>query len=101
MRSVGGLDDLNGGGWRVFIASNHFLAVGCRWHTGQGTVHCPVPATSADRWGLELLTVEVFCLLAALDSPVAHQTYLVRSDFGALTSALCAFTVHTVDCWRI
>jgi hypothetical protein len=58
--------------WRrwlgVFIDSNHFLAVGCfccrwahrtvRWCTEQGTVHCPVCATSArplgfgadDRW---------------------------------------------------
>jgi hypothetical protein len=73
--------------WRwlgVLIASNHFLAVGClccqwthrtvRWCTEHSVVHCSVSATSADRWGLELLTVEVFCLLAALDSPV-------RSDF--------------------
>jgi hypothetical protein len=38
-----------------------------RWCTEQGTVHCLVPATSADCWGLERLTVEVFCLLAAPD----------------------------------
>jgi hypothetical protein len=63
-----------------------------RWCTGQGTVHCPVPATSADHWGLEQLTVGVFCPLAAPDSPVAHRTCLVRSDFIALTSDLC--TVH-------
>jgi hypothetical protein len=79
-----GLDGLNGGGWGVFITSNLFLAVGwlcCRWAhqtvrwcTGHGTVHCPVCATSADCWGLELLTVEVFCPLAAPDSPVAHRT---------------------------
>jgi hypothetical protein len=30
-------------------------------------------ATSADRWGLELLTIEVFCLLAAPDSPVCSD----------------------------
>jgi hypothetical protein len=77
----------------VFIASNHFLAVSwlcCRWAhqtvwwcTGHCTVHCPVCATSADRWGLELLTVEVFCLLVAPDSSV-------HSDFAdwPLTSAL-------------
>jgi hypothetical protein len=41
-------------------------------------------ATSADRWGLERLTVEVLCPLAAPDSPV-------RSGFTVLTSAL--FTV--------
>jgi hypothetical protein len=80
----------------VFIASNHFLVVGwlcCRWAhltvrwcTGHYTVQCPVRTTSADRWGLELLTVEVLCPLAAPDSPV-------RSDFAdwLLTSAL--FTV--------
>ena len=27
-----------------------------------------------DHWGLELLTVEVYCLLVALDSLVAHRT---------------------------
>jgi hypothetical protein len=95
------LDSLNGGGWGVFIALTTILAVPvdgtpdspvCTEH---GTVHCPVPATSADRWGLERLTVEVSCPLAALDSPV-------RSDFAALTSDFC--TAHcalctTVDRW--
>jgi hypothetical protein len=56
-----------------------------RWCTGHSTVHCPVSAT-ADRWGLERLTVEVLCPLAALDSPVC-------SDFAALTTELC--TVHS------
>jgi hypothetical protein len=48
-----------------------------------------VPETycSADRWGLERLTVEVLCPLVAPDSPVTHRT--VRC---VLTSALC--TVH-------
>jgi hypothetical protein len=85
--------------WRwlgVFIASNHFLAVGwvcCRWAhqtvrwcTWHSTVHCTVRATSADRWGLERLTIEVLCPLVAQDRPVAHRT--VRC---ILTSAL--FTV--------
>jgi hypothetical protein len=45
-----------------------------RWCTRYSTVHCPVSATSVDRWGLELLTVEVFCPLAASDSLVAHRT---------------------------
>jgi hypothetical protein len=57
-----------------------------RWCTGQSTVHYPVSAMSADRWGLEQLTVEVLCPLAALDSPVC-------SDFAALTTELC--TVHS------
>jgi hypothetical protein len=68
-----------------------------RWCTGQGTIHCPVPATSADRWGLERLTIEVFCPLAPPDSPVAHHTCPVRFDFAALTSDLHIvhlFTIH-------
>jgi hypothetical protein len=41
-----------------------------------------VSATSADRWGLDLLTVEVFCLLAASDSPVQSDIadYLLTSN---------------------
>jgi hypothetical protein len=73
---------------------NHYSSRCCRWAhqtvwwcTGHDTIHCPVPAMSTDRWGLERLTVEVPCPLAALDSPV-------RSDFVALTSILCTFTVH-------
>jgi hypothetical protein len=66
-----------------------------RWCTGYNTVYCSVSATSADRWGLERLTVEVHCALTAPDSPV-------RSDFAALTSYFC--TVHlllftSVDRW--
>jgi hypothetical protein len=60
---------------------NHYSSSCCRWAhqivrscTGHGTVYCPVRAMSADRWGLELLTVEVICPLAAPDSPVAHRT---------------------------
>jgi hypothetical protein len=78
------LDGLNGGGWGVFIASNHFLAIGwlccrrahrtVRWCTRHSSIHCPVSATSANRWGLEFLNVEVLCPLAASDSPVAHRT---------------------------
>jgi hypothetical protein len=64
------LDGLTGGGWEVFIAPTTISAVDVDGHTGHSTVHCPVSATSADRWGLELLPVEVFCLLAAPDSPV-------------------------------
>jgi hypothetical protein len=66
-----------------------------RWRTGHGIVHCPVPATSAGHWGLELLTVEVFCPLTAPDSPVAYQTCLVCSDIAdiaALTSECALFT---------
>jgi hypothetical protein len=36
------------------------------------TVHCLLRATSTDRWGSELLTVEFACPFGALDSPVAH-----------------------------
>jgi hypothetical protein len=59
---------------------NHNSSRCCRWHIGQSG-GAPdrelfiflVPAMSADRWGLERLTVEVFCPLAAPDSPVAHR----------------------------
>jgi hypothetical protein len=37
--------------------------------TGHSIVHCPVRATSGDRWGLEQLTIEVFCPFAAPVSP--------------------------------
>jgi hypothetical protein len=67
---------------------NHYSSRCCRWRTGQsgGTpdralFRSPVRATSADRWGLEQLTVEVFCLVVAPDSPVAHRTCPVCSDF--------------------
>jgi|SRR5690242_9044448 hypothetical protein len=46
-------------------------------------VHYLVHATSADRWSLELLTVEVVCPFAAPDSPVAHRT--VRCDLSSQT----------------
>jgi hypothetical protein len=46
----------------VFIGPNHIIAIDCSSlssgapdspvRTGQGTVHCLVPATSAERWGL-------------------------------------------------
>jgi hypothetical protein len=54
--------------------SNHYSSRCRRWHTGHGTVHYPVRATSAARWGLERLTVEVLCPFAASDSPVTHRT---------------------------
>jgi hypothetical protein len=104
------LDGLNGGGWGGGIYSpNHYSSCCCRWHTGHGTVHCPVRATSADCWGLERLTVEVLCLLAAMDSPVAHRTVrcVLTLQFWLLTSALTLFTVHrsrplgAVDCCSI
>jgi hypothetical protein len=58
------------------------------------TIHCPVRATSADRWGLDFC-IEVLCPFATPDSPV-------RSDFAVLTSDLR--TVHcssdiAVDRW--
>jgi hypothetical protein len=86
---------LNGGGWGVFIAPTTILAVAIDGHTGHGTVHCPVCATSADRWGLERLPVEVLCPLTAPDGPV-------RSDLAVLTSNFCTVycsVVSAVDRW--
>jgi hypothetical protein len=80
-----GLDQLEWWWLGVFIAPTTILAVAIDGHTRHGTVHCRVRAMSADHWGLEWLTVEVLCPLAAPDSPV-------RYDFVVLTSAL--YTVH-------
>jgi hypothetical protein len=52
-----------------------------RWCTGHYTVHCLVSAMSADRWGLERLTVEVLCPLVAPDSPVCSDFAVLTSDF--------------------
>jgi hypothetical protein len=88
------LDGLNGGGWGVFIAPTTIPVVAVDGHTRHGTVHCPVHATSADHWGLEWLTVEVLCPLAAPDSLVAHRAVrcVLTSLIWLLTCAL--FTVH-------
>jgi hypothetical protein len=65
-----------------------------RWCTRHGTVHCPVPATSADRCGLERWTVEVLCLLAAPD--MFGAICLRCSDIWLLHCALLLFTQSTV-----
>jgi hypothetical protein len=71
--------------------------------TRHSTVHCPLSATLADRWGLELLTVEVVYLCGAPDSPVAHRT--VRCDMTSQTTSdlltlQTAVQSTTVDRWR-
>jgi hypothetical protein len=110
MRRLESLDGLNGGGWRVFIAPNTIPVVAVDGHTGHCTVLCPVSSTSADRWGLELLTVEVFYTLAAPDSLVAHQTVwcilTLQTDFWLLLywphnsqRSTDYVAVSVVDCW--
>jgi hypothetical protein len=60
--------------WMVMVGGiyspNHYSSRCCRWAhrtvrwcTGHDIVHYPVPATSAKRWGLEWLIIEVFVLL--------------------------------------
>jgi hypothetical protein len=86
--------------WRrwlgVFIASNHFLVVGCFcWWWAHRTVRCCnghilfsircVPRQHA-RWGLERTIVGALCPVVALDSSVPHRTP-VCYDFSALSSA--------------
>jgi hypothetical protein len=66
-----------------------------RWCTRQGIVHYPMPATSADRWGLKRLTIEVLCLLAAPDMSGAY--WLCCFDFWLLHCALLLFTQSTVE----
>jgi hypothetical protein len=48
-----------------------------------GTVHCPVRATSLRRWGLEQLDRWNPLSCSCMDSPVAHRTCPVRSNFAA------------------
>jgi hypothetical protein len=54
-----------------------------------------VRATSADRWGLERLTVEVLCPLVAPDSPVCSAFAVLTSDFCADHYSL----FNAVDRW--
>jgi hypothetical protein len=62
---------------------------------GHNIVHCPVRATSADRWGLELLIVEVFCPLAAPDSQHSRQLgELDRCSVGSPDSLVAHQTVR-------
>jgi hypothetical protein len=109
MWSSKNLDAIEGGGCGVFIASNHFLAVGCfcwrwahrtvRWRTRHVlfTVQC-APRQHA-HWGLECSIVGTVCPVAAPDSLVLHQTCAVRSDFSALSSNVhCSLLAD--DCWR-
>jgi hypothetical protein len=93
------LDVLNGGGWGVFIAPTTIPAVAVDVHTGHSVVYCLVSATSADRWGLERLTIEIVCLLAAPDSLVAHRIVrcilTLQTDFCAVDCA----AVNAVNRW--
>jgi hypothetical protein len=69
-----------------------------RWCTGHDTIQCPVRAMSAARWGLERFIVEVFCLIATPDSPVAHQTCPMRPDIAALNCECALFTFAVDRC---
>jgi hypothetical protein len=68
--------------------------------TPDNTIHCPVRATSARRWGLERLTVGVLCLVVAPDSPVPHALTSeahcspLQSTVGARLSLLRWLTEH-------
>jgi hypothetical protein len=76
MWTLENLDGLNGGGWGIFIASTTILAV-----AGDGASDSPVHATSACRWGLERLTVEVICPVATPDMSGAFLLRSLTSDF--------------------
>jgi hypothetical protein len=78
--------------------------------TRHSTVHCLVRATSADRWGLELFTIEVVCPYGAPDSPVRPDVaYCLltsdASDYGAVDrsqplaeSTVAPWAHRTVQC---
>jgi hypothetical protein len=91
---------------RVFIASTTILVVvwilyrwahrTVRWCNGHSTVHCPVSATSADRWGLELLTVEVVCPLGAPDNSVCNGHSTVHCPVSATSADRWGLELLTV-----
>jgi hypothetical protein len=78
MWSSENLHSLNGGGSGVFITPTTIQVVIVDGCTGHDTIHCPMRATSADRWDLERLTIEVLCPLAAPDSPVCSDFCIVH-----------------------
>jgi hypothetical protein len=66
-----------------------------RWCIGHSTIHCLVRVTSADRWGLELLTVEVV---------VEHQNEppdgpRLWSGRSARAQNQLEFRVSCYSCW--
>jgi hypothetical protein len=73
----------------VFIAPTTIPTVVVDGHTGHCIIHCPVRAMSTDRWGLERLTVEVLCPLAAPNSLVCSVFAVLTSDFGSMHCSLC------------
>jgi hypothetical protein len=95
------LDGLNGGGWGVFIASNHFLAIGyfCwRWAHRTSTVQCSVRATSAcplefgAAWPLESLHRTVWCHTGHVRWPLTLMLWLL-----SCTVHHCSLSQSTVD----
>jgi hypothetical protein len=66
-------------------------------HTRHSIVHCPVRATSGNRWDLELLHVEVVCPCGAMDSPVAHRTVRCHLTSQTVSDLLTLQTVMAVD----
>jgi hypothetical protein len=67
------------------------------------TVHCSVSAMSARPLGFGAVDRWSPLPFAAPDSPVAHQTCPVTSDFAALTSAryCSSLFICAVDRWRV
>jgi hypothetical protein len=63
MEVVGGINSLQPLPSRWLLMAHRTV----RWCTGHGIVHYPVCATSDARWGLERLTIEFLCLVAAPD----------------------------------
>jgi hypothetical protein len=85
------LNAWSGGGWGVFIALNHHIAVGdgcCRW--AHRKVRCashvtqPLGSGAVDRWSLCLLVIpDMYCSLAG--APLATALTFLRH---------CSCTVH-------
>jgi hypothetical protein len=89
--------------WRwlgVFIASNHFLDVGCRWHTGQSygapdmvlfTVRCLTRQQTIRVWSGCPLKSFVLLLHREVRYHNRHVRCVLTSQLWLVTSALCTF----------
>jgi hypothetical protein len=91
---------------RVFIAFNHFLAIGkgCwRWAHRTATVHCPMRATSAQPLGFGAVDRWRRLSSSCIGQSGATPNSPVPSDFCALTSVVALFTsdISKVDRWRV
>jgi hypothetical protein len=111
MRTLENLDAIEGGGWGVFIASNHILAVGwfcsrwthrtVRWRTRQVLFIVRCTPRQHARWGSERVDRWNPCPVVAPNSLVPHRTCPVTPDFCRalfITVQFCSRPLTPNDC---